>query len=371
MDGMQVEVFGSYDEFADDDLHQWQPLEVHTAPVIGPARLCYTPGLRRMVGDFGPDLIHSAAVWTWQAAMINRIHARTRTPFVLSMRGTLDDWALRHSVWKKVIALRLFQRKHFDQAACIHALNESELASIRKFGLKNPVCVIPNGVDIPEDNPQSGLPRFARNDTIRNPKWDGRKVLLYLGRIHPKKGLVNLIRAWAAICNGDGRNCKAEDWVLVIAGWDEGGHEKELQTLTAQYGVQDSIFFVGPKFGEEKAELYQLCDAVILPSFSEGLPMVVLEAWAYGKPVLMTPECNLPEGIAAGAAIRIEPKAESLVAGLRELFEASPSELQAMGEKGRTLVGARFTWPKIAREMISVYQWVLGGGAAPSCICHA
>jgi glycosyltransferase involved in cell wall biosynthesis len=366
--GMQVEAFGSRDEFSDEDARQWLPSKVHTAAVVGPARLCYTPRLQRMVEEFDPDLIHSAAVWTWQAAMVNHIHARAKRPFVLSTRGNLDGWALRHSRWKKIIAVRLFQQKHFDQAACIHALNESELLSIRKFGLRNPVCVIPNGIELPNGNPQSRLPRSARNDMARNPQYEGRKVLLYLGRIHPKKGLINLVRAWADTRKRNAGSHRYRDWVLVIAGWDEGGHEKELRTLSMQCGVQDSIFFVGPKYGEEKAALYRSCDAFVLPSFSEGLPMVVLEAWAYGKPVLMTSACNLPEGFLAGAARRIEPKAESIAAGLGELFDAPESELGTMGRQGRALVADRFTWPSIAREMIAVYEWVLGGGAAPACV---
>jgi poly(glycerol-phosphate) alpha-glucosyltransferase len=360
--GIQVEVFGSRDRFTDEDLGQWRPVTVHTAPVVGPDRLCYTPGMRKMVEEFAPDLIHSAAVWTWQAAMVNRFHARRKTPFVVSTRGCLDEWALRQSVWKKKIALRLFQQSHFVQAACIHALNESELMSIRRFGLKNPVCVIPNGIQIPNDNSQSA---------VCSPRYEGRKTLLYLGRIHPKKGLVNLLHAWAVTRKAEGGNPRVRDWVLVIAGWDEGGHEKELQALTQQAGIQDSVLFVGPKFSEEKAILYRSCDAFILPSFSEGLPMAVLEAWSYGKPVWMTPQCNLPEGFAAGAAIQIEPEARSIEAGLRELFQASDLELQAMGAKGRALVGQRFAWPTIARQMMSVYAWVLGGGVAPSWVQFA
>jgi len=361
-DGMQLEVFGSRDEFTDEDVRQWRPLTVHTARVVGPKRLCFTPGLRKMVEGFAPDLIHSAAVWTWQAAMVNRLHARRKVPFVLSTRGCLDGWALGRSVWKKAIALRLYQQKHFVQAACIHALNESELMSIRRFGLRNPVCVIPNGIEMPEGNLQSA---------ICSPQFGGRKVLLYLGRIHPKKGLINLIRAWSATRETMPR--ESGDWVLVIAGWDEGGHERELQELTQQAGAQGSVLFIGPKFGEEKAALYRSCDAFILPSFSEGLPMAVLEAWAHGKPVLMTPECNLPEGFAAGAAIRIEQGEDGhgIEVGLQELVQASTSELQAMGAKGIVVVTKRFSWPRIAQQMKSVYEWVLGGGTAPSCVCGA
>jgi poly(glycerol-phosphate) alpha-glucosyltransferase len=243
---------------------------------------------------------------------------------------------------------------------------------------------------------------------------EGRKVLLYLGRIHPKKGLVNLLKAWAAIQKAEGRGQRAE-WVLAIAGWDQGGHldelkrlcdeleivwqdQKEHSTFNIQHSTSNmkpgvssqwsvvgrppSVLFLGPKFGEEKEALYRNCDAFILPSFSEGLPMVVLEAWAYGKPVLMTPECNLPEGFAAGAALRIEQGAESgergagggeqgagsIERGLQELFQAPDSALQALGTNGRALVAERFAWPKIAADMKSVYEWVLGGGEKPGCV---
>lgn len=138
------------------------------------------------------------------------------------------------------------------------------------------------------------------------------------------------------------------------------------------------MFFLGPQFGAEKDACYRNCDAFILPSYSEGLPMAVLEAWAYAKPVLMTPECNLPEGFTANAAIRIEqvgrdtPCAQGLAftieAGLSELIRLPPSALRTMGDNGRSLVASRFTWPKIAQDMKSVYDWTLGGGTKPTCV---
>jgi len=125
---------------------------------------------------------------------------------------------------------------------------------------------------------------------------------------------------------------------------------------------------LGPCFGPEKDALLRRADAFILPSLSEGLPMAVLEAWAYAKPVLMTPECNLPEGFAAGAAIRIDPNAGAIARGLRDLFSAPGSALRAMGWAGRALVEERFTWPKIAQDMKAVYGWVLGQGPRPGCV---
>jgi poly(glycerol-phosphate) alpha-glucosyltransferase len=156
--------------------------------------------------------------------------------------------------------------------------------------------------------------------------------------------------------------------VLAIAGWEEGGHQSELQKLAAELRLPSSVIFLGPQFGEAKAACYRACDAFILPSFSEGLPMVVLEAWSYGKPVLMTPECNLKEGFAAQAALRIQPNVESISEGLKGLFEMSEVERQAMGRRGLALVQDRFVWPRIALQMQDVYNWLVGGGPQPECL---
>jgi glycosyltransferase involved in cell wall biosynthesis len=121
-------------------------------------------------------------------------------------------------------------------------------------------------------------------------------------------------------------------------------------------------------FDERRTAAYHHADAFVLPSLSEGLPMAVLEAWSYAKPVLMTPECNLPEGFAAGAALRIGAHENEIAAGLRQLFEMNENDRVAVGARGRALVAEKFSWPKIGQQMRKVYQWVLGGGAPPDTI---
>jgi poly(glycerol-phosphate) alpha-glucosyltransferase len=219
----------------------------------------------------------------------------------------------------------------------------------------------------------------------------GRKVLLYLGRIHPKKGLVNLLRAWKEV-RGQRSEVRGRgaEWVLAIAGWDQVGHEAELKRLATELGLSWtdvratglqggkttghvvggpwSVVFLGPQFNEAKSSCYAQCDGFILPSFSEGLPMVVLEAWAYGKPVLMTEECNLPEAFACGAALRIETTTESIATGLREFFAAPEASHRQSGQEGLQLVRERFVWPMIARQMHQLYSWMLGGGSRPACL---
>jgi len=267
----------------------------------------------------------------------------------------MDPWALRNSALKKRIAGMLFENSHLRNAACIHALCQSEVLSVRRYGLKNPICVIPNGVDLPS--------MASPNDT--GEKQDGR-TLLYLGRLHPKKGLQNLLKAWAHARNDDMNSSK--EWKLSIVGWNQVGHEEQLKKLVDELAIDGSVIFPGPKFGEEREKAYLNADAFILPSYSEGLPMTVLEAWAHGLPVLMTAECNLPEGFHEEAAIKIEPNRDSIIKGLEILFTMGGVELNTMGINGRKLVAERFSWSRVAIDMKSVYDWILGGGSPPNCI---
>jgi poly(glycerol-phosphate) alpha-glucosyltransferase len=145
-------------------------------------------------------------------------------------------------------------------------------------------------------------------------------------------------------------------------------HKEHKAEATSAFSLQSSVFFLGPAFGQEKEDLLRSADAFILPSFSEGLPMSVLEAWSYRLPVVMTPECNLPEGFAADAAIRIETSVESIAEGLGTLFSMNDADLMTMGAKGRGLVEERFTWKSVASQMREVYDWMLGGGVAPSSV---
>jgi glycosyltransferase involved in cell wall biosynthesis len=286
-------------------------------------------------------------LWKYCSVASRRWHKRTGRPYVVHPEGMLEPWALQNASWKKRIAALLYENKHLREAACLRALCEAEALSFRAYGLSNPICVIPNGVDLPTLS-GSNVRQDAQN----------RRTLLYLGRLHPKKNVANLIHAWNQTFNSQaGKN---DSWILAIAGWDQSGYENKLKAIAAV----PSIVFLGPQFGSDQSECYRTCDAFILPSLSEGLPMTVLEAWAYAKPVLMTPECNLPEGFSAGAALPIGQDRGEIAAGLRSIIQMSDNDRKAMGARGRDLVATKFAWPRVGEQMRAVYEWVLGGGGA-------
>ncbi|GAA5133645.1 glycosyltransferase [Prosthecobacter algae] len=363
--GEEVRVFGVEDGHSQADMGAWAPAAAELHRCRFDRRLGYAPTLGAGLHHFDADVVHTQGLWTYTSAAAGGWSRRAGRPECIHPHGMLDPWALKNSAWKKRLVLRLFERRHLQRASCLRALCESELESIRALGLVNPVCIIPNGVDLPEPSAAS----------VREPWMQGQKVLLYLGRLHPKKGLLPLLQAWADLYRAGG----LEGWVLAVAGWDQGGHEEELKSQADALALpwldvrqmpkgSAPLVFTGPRFGEEKDRLYAASEAFVLPSLSEGLPMVILDAWAHGKPVVMTAACNLPEGFAAGAAIEAKLEADDLTVGIRTLLAASDVDRLEMGAKGRQLVRDKFTWGRVAQQMHQVNEWLVHGGAVPDCV---
>jgi poly(glycerol-phosphate) alpha-glucosyltransferase len=354
-DGLQVGVIGLRDQWTDEDLGVWSPQRVRVLTAQGPARFGYAPEWKRILSEADAQICHTQYVWAYPSAAVQRWGQTTGRPWVVSARGMLDSWAMSHSRWKKRLVWWLFERKHLSGAACLHALAESEAASMRRLGLSNPIAVIPNGVD--------AGPIPARNREVA-----GENRLLFLGRLHPKKNLGNLIRAWVRFRSAVPAGA---NWVLVIAGWDDGGHEEELQRLVEELGAGTSIRFAGPLHGSAKEQTLAGVQGFVLPSLSEGLPVAVLEAWAAGVPVLMTRECNLPEGFAAGAAMETGTDVESLAVSLERFAGLKEAERRAMGDRGHELVTGTFSWKAIAGRFADLYGSLAGDRELPGWVRRA
>jgi glycosyltransferase involved in cell wall biosynthesis len=349
--GSSVSVFGLSDEHFAEDCEAWKPVAVSVFRHKGYKSFGYAPDLLPALQSAAPDILHNHGLWMYPSVASFRWSKLTRKPYIVSTHGMLDPWAIMHSSWKKKLAGVMYEYRHLTNATCLHALCSSESDAIRRYGLSNPVCVIPCGIDLPL--------------LSLTPPQQQEKVLLFLGRLHPKKGLMNLLTAWQLL-HRDRR--AAAEWQLWIAGWDQGHHEEELRKQCAEYDLESSVRFVGPKFGTEKDSLLRSAAAFVLPSFSEGLPVSILEAWAYGLPVVMTRACNLMQGFAAGAAVCIEPTAPAIARGLSDIMAMSAVERFTMGMCGRRLVEREFSWAGYAEQMSSVYSWVSGAGPKPTCI---
>lgn len=341
--GHTVEVFALDDEYGREDAATWLPIVPRRFRPVWPKELGYAPGLSRALAEGDFDVVHQHGIWQATSVAVKAWRQRTGKPVMISPRGMLDPWALGNSGWKKRLAGLLYERANILNAASLHALSASEVEAIRAYHPGGRVDLIPNGTDLPDDS-AAPRPAFLPDD--------GRKTLLFIGRIHPKKGIAELLMVFSRLKNT--RSDLAAKWRIVIAGWDDGGHEDAVLGIIAERGLTDDVVLPGALYGAVKDAALRHADAFVLPSHSEGLPMSVLEAWAYRLPVLMTDTCNLPEGFGAGAAYCISLSPEEFLSDLEKALSAD--DLAARGVAGRALVSDCFNWSEIARRHEKVYR---------------
>lgn len=355
---VDIEVVGLRDDHTAQDLPSWEPLTPHIVPTVGPDVFGYAPELNGVLQDLDGDLLHLHVLWMYTSVASLQWSRRTGKPHIVTINGMLDPWAVRNSRWKKRIAGWLYENRNLRSAACLQVNTKMEYEAVREYGIETPVCIIPNGVTLPEGSFPDHPPWSDSIPADRN-------VLLFLGRIHPKKGLDRLLRGWKQVkeATPDG-----SPWALAVVGWDDGGHLPSLKRYVEKKNLSDSVFFLGPMFGDDKEAAYHHADAFILPSHSEGLPMAVLEAWSHRLPVLMTHGCNLPNAFEVNAALSISTDPSKIRDGLKRLFEMGGTERRSVGRRGRNLVEQRYTWSHVANQLRRVYKWILEGSPRPNCV---
>jgi len=271
----------------------------------------------------------------------------------------LEPWALQQKAWKKRLALAIFQRRDLHSASALIATSEMEYQNLRRFGLRQPIAVIPNGVDLPTDQHESAhlvAERLRKTDPTAGPEV---RTALFLSRVHPKKGVRELVQAWA--------HAVPAGWRLRIAGPDEGGHWSAVSQLIDQLGLGDSVDYRGPVEGEDKAALYREADLFVLPTFSENFGLVIAEALAHGTPVLTTKGAPWPELIRYDCGWWIEFGEQALARGLEAATSTLPERLREMGANGRELA-RRYSWPAAAEKTLQFHAWLLGRADRPDCV---
>ncbi len=294
------------------------------------------------------DVLHNHSLWMMPNVYPAWAVRGTRCRLVVAPRGTLEPWALRHSRWRKRLMWTVAQRTAVERASCLHVTAESELQSVRALGLRAPVAVIRNGVDIPI------LPNTPRDASQR-------RRLLYLGRIHPKKGLDNLIQAWARVQH------RFDDWELRIVGRDEYDYLASLRRLADDLQAR-RVHFGGAVYGAQKTDEYHRAELFVLPTHSENFGMVVAEALAHGTPVVCTKGAPWQPLEARGCGRWIDIGVDPLADALGDALAQSRDTLAAQGAAGRRWMQADFSWSSIAKQTHRLYEWLQAGGAAPEFV---
>ena len=318
---------------------------VHSFDVIDGGLFGYSPGIKKYLLSSDADIIHIHGLWKYSSYIAYKVAKKREIPWVVSVHGMLTKYSLRRSKFKKSIAFSFYAKNILQHATVIHVMNGDEEDYIRSLGINVPIKIVPNGIKINllNCNGFNSLSRISK----------GRKVILYLGRIHPIKGLDILLEAWSKL---DEKYHK--EICLVIAGWGEKNHLSEFKRNLLEYNSSNSVFYIGPQFDNDKHGVYCQADAFILPSLSEGSPVSVLEAWSYSLPVIMSEESNLPSGFESGSAHKITLSADVMSDELKAFIQMPSMEQQQMGKYGFELVKKRFNWNTIAKKMFKIYCFV-------------
>ncbi len=329
---------------------------------LGRARfLSYSGHMKdAMLGPEGAsfDLLHQHVIWTGVSYVTNVWRQATQRPTVMSVHGALASWCLRRSAWKKRASLLAYESKNLRTASCIHALSTGEESDIRGFGLRQPVAVIPNGLDEAWLHLPGDADAFRKAFGIPADK----RVMLFLGRISPVKNVHAAVEALGKL--GD----RARDWVFVVAGPDEFGYSQTVKSAVDFYCLGERVVFTGPIEGQMKRDAFACAELFVLPSLTEGSPMVVLEALGANVPVLTTTGTPWSELVTQGCGWWVDSSADPLASALEEALAKSPDQLQAMGNAGKQLVLEKYTWAHASKKTIEMYEWLLGNGEKPDFV---
>jgi glycosyltransferase involved in cell wall biosynthesis len=297
---------------------------------------------------------HVHGIWDAHSFAVCRLAQRLGKPVVSSVHGMLEEWELRNKRLKKQVYAFLLERPSLARSSCLRALSQREATEYRRFGLKNPIAIVPNGVKT--------LTRVDTGEILsRHPQLCGKRVVLFMARLHRKKGILNLLRAWPSVVK------REPDAHLLLAGSSFEDTEQSARLLVSESGVGSSVTFCGVLNGNVKLGALSAASLFCLPSYSEGMSLSVLEALSIGLPVVITPACNVDGVAETGAGFVTSNEPAALSAALIDGLSLAGRQWQSMSDTAALLARSRYNWSRLGAAMQSVYEWLLGG-PKPRCV---
>lgn len=291
----------------------------------------------KLLDDVKPDVVHCNCCWIPDSALTQKWAQKKGYKVVLTPHGMLEPWILkRHYYTKKVPALWLYQKRAIKKADMLHATAESEKEHLLQLGWNDKITIVPNGIDVEAIQMKSS--------------WKRTGNILFLSRVHPKKGINYLIEALAKF---DG------DYNCIIAGEGDESYVDELKTLAGKLGISERVKFLGGVYGDEKWRLFREADVFVLPTHSENFGIVVAEALACGTPVITTVGTPWEELNTCHCGWWTEIGTEPALTAIRSFANCSEQELEQMGRNGRLLVEEKYSAKAEAEGMVRMYKSIL------------
>lgn len=297
----------------------------------------------------GVDGVHIHGLWDASTRVAASAARKQSKAYVVSAHGMLEPWALSQGAAKKRIYGALVERPTLQRAAWLHALTSAEADDYRRFGCTGPIAIIPNAVETPCEIDVDLLEMLF-------PQIAGKRVVLFLGRLHVKKGVELLLQAWAALRG------EHPDTVLVLAGPGEAEYVRALQARAVELGVQNHVVFTGMLDVRAKWSALRRAHVFVLASYSEGLSVATLEALSAGTPVIVSEACHMGEVADVDCGWQIPTDVVALESALRNSLESSNAEQVARASNARRLATTRYGWDAVCAQMAELYACVLGGG---------
>jgi glycosyltransferase involved in cell wall biosynthesis len=300
------------------------------------------------------DILHLHQIWDypiWTAAKLAR---QTGKPYIVTTHGIFSEgW--RYGAMKKQIYMKLIAHAILKNASVIHAVNKSEITGFKKVEINAPYVVVPHGIE-PDEFEKMPNPEQAEKLW---PVLIGRDIVLYMGRLSPEKGLNILLASWSKIK-------VISNALLVIAGPDYKGFANNLRNMISQYGLNNRVLLTGMIMGDAKKAMLSRANMFVLPSYSEGLSTVVLEALAAEIPCIITNGCNFPEIQKVNAGYVVPAgDIEALTNAVLKMMAQPDLQRKEMGRNGRRLIMRKYTINIMAKKMLAVYRYMLEQSPVP------
>lgn len=359
-----IQIVTLLDQFTHTDQPDIQNITTYACPVTLSPRFGYARSLHKVLGECASsvDLIHMHGLWMYPNWAAGNVARKSSIPYIMSPHGMLEPWGIDRSRLKKKIAGLLFEQSNIAHARCLHATSEQEAQNFRHYGYAGPIALVPLGLTHEELKLASGVVAQGSGDTDPLRTLTGKRILLFLSRLHEKKGLEFLLKTWKSVGNN------FADWHLVIAGDGEPAYVAGLQQWVREAGLTDSITFTGAIHGDNKWSLLKKADIFVLPTYSENFGLVIAEALACAVPVITTKGAPWGDLESEKCGWWLDIGAEPLEKCLADALSLPGNLLQEMGGRGRRLVEKKYMIDITARAMHSVYEWMLQGGTPPDCL---